>query len=165
MKTLIAACALLGLLINPALAANEQQNKMATCNKDATGKKGDERKAFMKECLSSKPAAPPATPAAAPAPEAAPAAGNSQQNKMATCNKEATGKKGDERKAFMKECLSNKPAAPATAPASAPAPAAAPAAPAAGNSQQNKMATCNKEATGKKGDERKAFMSECLKAK
>jgi hypothetical protein len=27
------------------------------------------------------------------------------------------------------------------------------------------MATCNKEATGKKGDERKAFMSECLKAK
>ena len=166
MKTLIAACALLGLLINPALAANEQQNKMAICNKDATGKKGDERKAFMKECLSSKPAAPAATPAAAPAPapEAAPAAGNSQQNKMATCNKEATGKKGDERKAFMKECLSNKPAAPA--PASA-APAAAPiaAAPAAGNSQQNKMATCNKEATGKKDDERKQFMSECLKAK
>ena len=100
MKTLIAACALLGLLINPALAANEQQNKMATCNKDANGKKGDERKAFMKECLSSK-------PAAAPVPEAPAAAGNSQQNKMATCNKEATGKKGDERKAFMKECLSN----------------------------------------------------------
>ena len=160
MKTLIAACALLGLLINPALAANEQQNKMATCNKDATGKKGDERKAFMKECLSSKPAA----PAAVPAPESAPAAGNSQQNKMATCNKEATGKKGDERKAFMKECLSNKPAAPAAAaPAAVPAPLAP--APAAGNSQQNKMATCNKEATGKKGDERKQFMSECLKAK
>lgn len=32
---------------------------------------------------------------------------NGQQTKMATCNKEATGKKGDERKAFMKECLSN----------------------------------------------------------
>ena len=161
MKTLIAACALLGLLINPALAANEQQNKMATCNKDATGKKGDERKAFMKECLSSKPAAPAA--ASAPAPEATPVAGNSQQNKMATCNKEATGKKGDERKAFMKECLSNKPAAPASAaPAATPTPAAAPA---AGNPQQNKMATCNKEATGKKGDERKQFMSECLKAK
>ncbi|MFZ2628212.1 MAG: PsiF family protein [Rugosibacter sp.] len=29
----------------------------------------------------------------------------SQQSKMATCNKEATGKKGAERKAFMKECL------------------------------------------------------------
>jgi len=25
------------------------------------------------------------------------------------------------------------------------------------------MKTCNAEATGKKGDERKAFMSECLK--
>ena len=110
MKTLIVACALLGLLINPALAANEQQNKMAICNKDATGKKGDERKAFMKECLSSKPAAPAAAPApaAAAAAEAAPAAGNSQQNKMATCNKEATGKKGDERKKFMSECLKAK---------------------------------------------------------
>ena len=33
--------------------------------------------------------------------------------------------------------------------------------------QQNKMATCNKEAGEKalKGDERKKFMSECLKAK
>ena len=63
-----------------------------------------------------------------------------QQSKMATCNKEAGDKKGDERKAFMKECLSNKPA-----------------------TQQDKMKTCNAEAKGKKGDERKAFMSECLK--
>ncbi len=31
-----------------------QQNKMAMCNKDATGKTGDERKAFMKTCLSAK---------------------------------------------------------------------------------------------------------------
>lgn len=29
-----------------------QQSKMVTCNADATGKKGDERKAFMKTCLS-----------------------------------------------------------------------------------------------------------------
>jgi hypothetical protein len=29
--------------------------------------------------------------------------------------------------------------------------------------QQNKMKTCNADAAGKKGDERKAFMSECLK--
>ena len=55
-----------------------------------------------------------------------------------------------------------KPAAAATAAAPAAAPAAS--APAAEKSaQQNKMATCNKEAEGKKGDERKAFMSECLK--
>ena len=29
--------------------------------------------------------------------------------------------------------------------------------------QQERMKTCNADATGKKGDERKAFMSECLK--
>ncbi len=69
-----------------------QQSRMATCNKDAAGKKGDERKAFMKECLSAK--------------KDVAAAGTTQQSKMKTCNAEAVGKKGDERKAFMKECLS-----------------------------------------------------------
>jgi hypothetical protein len=61
---------------------------------------------------------------------------------MTACNQEAGEKKlaGDERKAFMKTCLSAK------------------------TSQQDKMRACNKEATGKKGDERKKFMSECLKA-
>ena len=68
-------------------AKTPQQSKMATCNKDAEGKKGDERKTFMKECLSAKKEAP-------------------QQSKMKSCNVEAKGKKGDERKAFMKECLS-----------------------------------------------------------
>ena len=71
-----------------------QQSKMKTCNADAAGKKGDERKAFMKECLSAK--------AEAPAPKV------TQQDKMKQCNADATGKKGDERKAFMKECLSAK---------------------------------------------------------
>ena len=33
----------------------------------------------------------------------------------------------------------------------------------AGNPQQNKMAECNKEAADKKGDQRKSFMSSCLK--
>jgi hypothetical protein len=31
-----------------------QQNKMAMCNKQAVGKTGDERKGFMKTCLSAK---------------------------------------------------------------------------------------------------------------
>ena len=31
-----------------------------------------------------------------------------QQQKMKDCNAQATDKKGDERKAFMKQCLSNK---------------------------------------------------------
>lgn len=69
-------------------AKTPQQTKMATCNTDATGKKGDERKAFMKECLSAKP--------------------QTQQNKMKTCNVAAEGKKGDERKAFMSDCLKKK---------------------------------------------------------
>ena len=35
-----------------AFAATTQQNKMKECNASAADKKGDERKAFMKECLS-----------------------------------------------------------------------------------------------------------------
>jgi hypothetical protein len=51
----------------------------------------------------------PAQPAAVAAP-ATPAhtAPLSQQEKMRECNKQATGKKGAERKAFMKTCLSKK---------------------------------------------------------
>jgi hypothetical protein len=98
-KLIITTIAMLSWGFLPvAEAATEQQNKMVTCNKDATGKKGDERKAFMKECLSKKPAEPAASEKPA----------NAQQNKMATCNKEATGKKGDERKKFMSECLKAK---------------------------------------------------------
>ena len=89
----------LGLCVTPfALAAPAQQNKMKTCNAEATAKglgegKGNERKAFMKECLSAKPVK----------------ASGAQQNKMKTCNKEAgeKGLKGDERKKFMSTCLSN----------------------------------------------------------
>ena len=91
-----------GLCIAPfAIAAPAQQNKMAACNAQANDKgfgegKGDERKAFMKECLSAKPAK-------------AATAGGTQQNKMKSCNKEAATKnlKGDERKTFMSACLSN----------------------------------------------------------
>ncbi len=97
MKTILSVLAVLfAVTVGSAQAATDQQNKMATCNKEATGKKGDERKAFMKDCLSKKPAEDPKP------------AMNSQQSKMATCNKEATGKKGDERKKFMSECLKAK---------------------------------------------------------
>ncbi|RZS80952.1 PsiF family protein [Pigmentiphaga kullae] len=87
-KTLAVSLTALFLAVTgPALAAeNTQQNKMTTCNKDAGDRKGDDRKAFMKECLSAKKM--------------------TQQEKMTACNKEATGKKGDDRKAFMKQCLS-----------------------------------------------------------
>lgn len=69
---------------------------------------------------------------------------NMQEGRMATCNKEAGDKKGDERKAFMKECLSTKSAGMTP--------------------QQEKMKKCNVDAKGKSGDERKKFMSACLKA-
>ena len=96
-KLIVAAIALTcatAFAAEKAPAKNSQQTKMATCNAEAKDKKGDERKAFMKECLSAKPAAP-----------------MTQQDKMKACNADATGKKGDERKAFMKECLSAKKAA------------------------------------------------------
>ena len=73
--------------------AGPQQEKMKTCNADASAKslKGDARKAFMKECLSSASASAPMT----------------QQNKMKMCNKDASAKnlKGDARKSFMSDCL------------------------------------------------------------
>ena len=56
-------------------------------------------------------AAPAVQAAAAPAKPAAAVqktAGLSQQDKMRECSKQATGKKGAERKAFMKTCLSKK---------------------------------------------------------
>ena len=78
---------------------NSQQAKMTSCNADAKSKalKGEERKAFMKSCLSDKGAA-----------AAEDKGGNSQQEKMKSCNKDATAKslKGADRKAFMKSCLS-----------------------------------------------------------
>ena len=65
-----------------------QQGKMAVCNKDAGDKKGDERKAFMKECLSAKPAAAAASPA---------------------CEKSADEKKlaGAARKSHLKKCMAD----------------------------------------------------------
>lgn len=70
-----------------------------------------------------------------------------KHNRMAECHQEAGDKKGEERKAFMKTCLSNKKAEHQTAK----------------TMQQEKMKTCNAEAKGLKGEERKAKMSACLK--
>lgn len=76
------------LLSTASFAATDQQNKMTLCNQQAGDKKGDERKAFMSNCLK-KDAAPPM----------------SQQDKMKHCNATAGDRKGDERKAFMSQCL------------------------------------------------------------
>ncbi|MBX3626183.1 MAG: phosphate starvation-inducible protein PsiF [Rhizobacter sp.] len=98
MKTLLSAIALAvagfagsAHAADAASAPTKQQNKMVSCNKEAGDKKGDERKAFMSDCLKKEKDAKTA-----------------QQNKMKTCSADfkATKKPGSERQAFMKECLS-----------------------------------------------------------
>ncbi len=88
--------ALLVLSFQSAYSATAQQEKMKSCNAEATSKqlKGDERKAFMKTCLGSS--------GAAEHKQLTP-----QQQKMSDCSKEAKSKnlKGDERKQFMSTCL------------------------------------------------------------
>jgi hypothetical protein len=71
-----------------AAQATPQQDKMKACNAEAKDKKGDERKAFMKECLAAKPAADPAT---------------------ATCEKSAADKKlhGAAAKSHIKKCMAD----------------------------------------------------------
>lgn len=76
--------------------SNSQQEKMKTCNADASAKalKGADREAYMKTCLSK---------------EGSASKGNSQQEKMKSCNADASSKglKGTDREAFMKSCLSS----------------------------------------------------------
>jgi hypothetical protein len=95
-RSALAALLLLGsLLASPVFAENSQQSKMSMCNKQAGDKKGDDRKAFMKNCLSASSTMGASKPM-------------TQQEKMTACNTQAADKKGDDRKAFMKSCLSNK---------------------------------------------------------
>jgi hypothetical protein len=90
----VAACAI-GMFAVSVHADNSQQDKMTSCNADAKAKNlsGDDRKAFMKTCLSAAP--PPAAPL------------NSQQQKMKDCNASAKTQAltGDARKQFMSNCL------------------------------------------------------------
>ena len=54
MTAVILSCCLSGLAQaadKPAAAKLPPQQRMGECNKQATGKKGDERKAFMSSCL------------------------------------------------------------------------------------------------------------------
>ena len=65
---------------------------------------------------------------------------NSQQDKMKACNEKAADKKGDERKAFMKTCLSAKPEKP-----------------------KSKMAMCNEKTKGMTKADADKMRSECMK--
>src|SRR5258708_23393788 len=66
-------------------AMNPQQNKMKACNEKAADKKGDERKAFMKTCLSAKPEKP--------------------KSKMAMCNEKTKGMSKTDAVKMRSECM------------------------------------------------------------
>ena len=83
------------------------------------------------------------TPAVAPAPGAT---GDNCEAKA--LSKDGKPLAGTAKATFIKKCEKESKTAEVTS---------------AKTAQQEKMKTCNKEATGKKGDERKKFMSECLK--
>lgn len=91
-KLHVLAWVMCACLATPVMAATAQQERMKTCNAEPQAKtlKGDERKAFMSNCLKGGSAAAP-----------------TQQQKMKTCNADATGQnlKGDARKTFMSTCL------------------------------------------------------------
>ena len=91
-STFVAALALLAAA-HGAHALTAQQERMKSCNADATAKglNGDARKQFMSSCLK----------------DGGGGALTPQQQKMKSCNADATAKglKGDARKTFMSECL------------------------------------------------------------
>lgn len=86
----------------PTQAQKEQRERMKTCNQEAKTQalKGDERKAFMKECLSSK-------TGNASAKSSASAKNETEKEKSEQCKQEAREKKlrGDERKTYLAACL------------------------------------------------------------
>jgi hypothetical protein len=107
MKKFVLALSI-AMLALPALAQTSQQDRMKACNADAAKQemKGEERKAFMKQCLAAKKedaGSRNAENAEKERKELTP-----QQAKMKKCNADAKTRelKGEERKSFMKGCLS-----------------------------------------------------------
>lgn len=77
-------------------AAPKQQNKMVTCNKEAkvTGKKGDERRAFMSQCLSG-----------SAKQGSADTVKDASADRTKACKAEAKGMKGAARKDAISQCM------------------------------------------------------------
>ena len=73
------------LLFNAPAFAITAQEKMKTCNDKAKDMKGDDRKAFMKTCLSAKPEKP--------------------KSKMAMCNEKTKGMSKPDADKARSECL------------------------------------------------------------
>ena len=94
MKQLLALTLLSLFACGAAYAADEkmtpQQEKMKTCNTKAGDMKGDERKAFMKTCLSAK---------------AEPAKAEPPKSKMAMCNEKTKGMTKADADKTRSECM------------------------------------------------------------
>jgi hypothetical protein len=90
---------------------------------------------------------------------------HAQQDKFAHCAHESKGLKGEERNKFMSECLKSHEADKAK-PSDHAAAKEARNEDEAHESQQGRMKSCNEEAGRKAlhGEERRSFMSTCLKA-
>jgi hypothetical protein len=98
------------LFVSPALASETdakptQQSRFATCAHESKGLRGDEHQKFMSDCLKG-----PAAEEGAAKKEAVhktSVEAGSQQNRMKSCNEEARAQDlhGDERRAFMSNCL------------------------------------------------------------
>ncbi|HAF55707.1 MAG TPA: PsiF repeat-containing protein [Thauera sp.] len=148
MKTIVGAvCASLALMaLSPAQAwANPQHERMKRCNAEAKEQvlKGDERKAFMSNCLRGRhaagvtgdtPAAAPAASAPAPVPAAAEGDGAGGGEKVSAAGEVKTALASTEAESMSAEDLVRKKA-------------------------------CNQSATEQslRGSKRKAFIAECMK--
>ncbi len=156
MKKLIALICLAFAFSTQAFAG-AQQEKMKGCNAEAKGMKGDERKAFMSKCLKKDYVLKSdAAPAKAEAKPAAKAEAKAEAKPAAKAEAKAEAKPAAKAEAKPAAKAEAKPAVDAKPVAKADA---------APVKQQDKMKNCNAEAKTKelKGDERKKFMSTCLK--
>jgi len=138
MKKLMTLLAM-GLALSLGAAHAADTDAAAACAAKSAEKKlaGAAKASFEKKCIADAGGAP-AAMAASPA-----------------CEKSAADKKlaGAAKSSHMKKCMADEKAG------------AKPAASDKKTAQQERMKTCNADAKDKKGDERKKFMSECLKAK
>lgn len=99
MKTSLAVLCL-AMLGAPAFAATPQQEKIKSCNADATKQdlQGEAHTAFLKTCLEARQEAKEES-------KEEKKAMTPQRKKMKTCNAKAKGLKGDEFKKVRNECL------------------------------------------------------------
>ncbi|MDQ9169770.1 hypothetical protein Q8A64_05025 [Oxalobacteraceae bacterium R-40] len=139
-RVLAIVFAIFPLFFNFANAADDAKGDVAACEKNAGGRSGGERKAFIEGCVKVKS-------------DARKAAAEASRKKAAndSCTKDAGNKQGTERKAFIDGCVNAKEDAymrslQASKPKSA-------------------LDICRKEAESKNESERKSFIDGCLKAK